>query len=247
MATETSNTIDIYGLTDWNEMVKVASASVTSSTPEPKPPLSWSPITPVGGTIFFTAEPTGRVYEFFDASGNLIENVQVGDRPYSYRVAITEDAPTSDCYYVYYDDLAPGVWAPDCVDSGTSEYFGTGRENTYNVSPSYEGDRSTIWYLLRNAMDSKVGGCDDWFIPSKGEIEQLRLTIESGAITGGTIAGSSYDDSVFSPGSEYPLWSSSEHPNAPDVSAWIWNYEIQEWIGVDKNYDLGFAFLVRSF
>ena len=56
----------------------------------------------VGGTIFYIDDTADGIYEFFDADGNIIENVQVGDRPYAYRV-ISKDS--GDKYYVYYDEL----------------------------------------------------------------------------------------------------------------------------------------------
>ena len=54
----------------------------------------------VGGTIFYIDDKADGTYEFFDVNGNVIEDVQVGDKPYAYRVV----APgTKDKYYVYYD------------------------------------------------------------------------------------------------------------------------------------------------
>ena len=40
----------------------------------------------VGGTIFYIDDTASGIYEFFDADGNVIEAVHVGDKPYSYRV-----------------------------------------------------------------------------------------------------------------------------------------------------------------
>ena len=91
MAAETSTTIDIFGLTEWNEMIKIASAV-------PKP-------TPVGGTIFYIDDIADGTYEFFDADGNTIENVGVGDKPYAYK---TVTPGTRDKYYIYHDELYEG-------------------------------------------------------------------------------------------------------------------------------------------
>ena len=56
----------------------------------------------VGGTIFFIDDTADGEYQFFDTWGNPIENVQVGDRPYYYRVI--KKGP-KDKYYVYHDDI----------------------------------------------------------------------------------------------------------------------------------------------
>ena len=53
---------------------------------------------PEGGTIFYIDNEADGTYEFFDVGGNVIENVQVGDRPYAYRVVSTG---SKDKYYVY--------------------------------------------------------------------------------------------------------------------------------------------------
>ena len=52
---------------------------------------------PVGGTIFYIDDAAEGKYEFFDVGGNVIENVQVGDKPYAYRVV---SAGSKDKYYV---------------------------------------------------------------------------------------------------------------------------------------------------
>ena len=65
-------------------------------------PSTPTDLTPVGGTIFYIDDTVDGVYEFFDADGNQIENVQVGDRPYAYRVI---KKGSKDKYYVYHDDV----------------------------------------------------------------------------------------------------------------------------------------------
>src|SRR5574344_1311092 len=40
-------------------------------------------------------------------------------------------------------------------------------------------------------------GCDDWFIPSRREIEALREAINLGTVTGGMLAGSEQDESLL--------------------------------------------------
>ena len=88
---------------------------------------------PVGGTIFYIDDTADGAYEFFDIDGNLMENVQVGDKPHTYRVI---EKGSKDKYYVYHDKVYSGLWtysekgsyAYDLLD--TSEDIGSGKTNT---------------------------------------------------------------------------------------------------------------------
>ena len=205
---------------------------------------------PVGGTIFYIDDAADGTYEFFDVNGNVIEDVQVGDKPYAYRVV----APgTKDKYYVYYDKRYKGSWASTYDDHiydslGTSTSVGSGKTNTEILMTLGDGayvsvdakGKPTIWYQLQQARNEKVGGCDDWFVPSKGEINELRSAIKSGAITGGAVAGSSYGASIFT----YKwLWSSSEYNSQ---GAWKWDYYSQYW-GISNKNNNGSALFARAF
>ena len=192
---------------------------------------------PVGGTIFFIDNTADGKYEFFDIDGNPMENVQVGDRPHTYRVV---EKGSKDKYYVYHDKVYSGLWtyyekggyAYDLLD--TSEDIGSGKANTEKAmaNDSYvTADAKgypTIWYQLQQARNDKAGGCDDWFVPSVDEFEELRKAVESGSVTGGIVAGSSYNTSVFR--NKY-LWSSSE---VSLLGAYAWDREDQYWDGVGK-------------
>ena len=152
-------------------------------------------VSPVGGTIFYIDDKADGKYEFFDADGNLIENVQVGDRPSYYRVL---EKGTKDKYYVYYDEmhmakrwtyLKDESFVYDAINS-LGKGIGKGKTNTEIMMARDNGAYvtanssgcPTIWYQLQRARDAKVGGCDDWFVPSREEIEELRKAIESGSI-----------------------------------------------------------------
>ena len=152
MATETSTTVDIFGLTEWNEMIKVASAVLSE-------PLA------VGGTIFYIDDTADGVYEFFDADGNSIESIQVGDKPYTYKV-ITPGS--KDKYYVYHDEVydnlrwtyyKDGAYVYESDESmglvnNVDEIIGTGKTNTEIVMARDSGAYiaadadgfPTIWY-----------------------------------------------------------------------------------------------------
>lgn len=195
---------------------------------------------PVGGTIFYIDDAADGTYEFFDVSGNVIEDVQVGDRPYAYRVVTSG---SKDKYYVYHDEVYSNLRWTYCKEDnyvykslGTSGDRGSGKTNTEIVMSEDNGayitadsnGYPTIWYQLQQVRNARVAGCDDWFVPSMNEIEFLRLAVESGSITGGKIAGSSYNKSVFS---KKWLWSSSEYSSQ---RAWFWSYGSRIWYYFSK-------------
>lgn len=206
---------------------------------------------PVGGTIFYIDETADGKYEFFDADGNVIENVQVGDKPYACRVV---EKGSKDKYYVYHDNVYRGLWtyyekgsyAYDLLD--TSEDIGSGKTNTEKAMAKDNGayvtadsdGYPTIWYQLQRVRSAEAGGCDDWFVPSVDEFEELRKAVESGSVRGGIIAGSSYNTSVFK---NKHLWSSSE---TSLLSAYAWGGEDQYWDGVGK-YGLFSVLFARAF
>ena len=213
--------------------------------------------TAVGGTIFYIDDKADGVYEFYDVQGNVIENVQVGDRPYAYKVI---SPGSKDKYYVYHDELYKGLtwtYAGDCEydaykAAGTAACMYSGKTNTDRVMTrsnktcliAIPNKSPTIWYQLQQMNAARVGGCNDWFIPSISEIEELMLAVQSGNVTGGTVAGSSYEDSVF--GTKY-IWSSTEASSYHgDYSAWIWNAGYQCMHDSPKNHE--FAMLIaRAF
>lgn len=211
----------------------------------------------VGGTIFYIDDKADGVYEFYDVYGNIIKNVQVGDRPYAYKVI---SPGSKDKYYVYHDELFKGLtwtYAGDCEydaykAAGTAACMYSGKANTDRVMTrshktcliAVPNKSPTIWHQLQQMNDAKVGGCNDWFVPSIFEIEKLMLAVQSGNITGGTIAGSSYVDSVFA--TRY-IWSSTEAASYHgDFSVWMWDAGYQCMHDSPKNRE--FAMLIaRAF
>ena len=201
----------------------------------------------VGGTIFYIDATSDGVYEFFDGYGNLIENVQVGDRPYYYRVVKKGPA---DKYYVYHDAVYDKLeWTyykgdvPVYESLGTSGDEGSGKITTGIAMAKDNGayiTANTIWYQLQMIRDAKVGGCNDWFIPSVYEINELREAILLGSVTGGKIAGSYYGESIF--GNKW-LWSSSEDSVR---ESWHWSSNGQNWYTYGKNFNNS-VFFIRAF
>lgn len=208
-------------------------------------------VTPVGGTIFYIDDTADGEYQFFDADGNVIDSINVGDKPYTYRVV---KQGSKDKYYVYHDEVYDNLRWTYYKDKNyvyeslnTQESIDSGKRNTEKVlkkdGSSYTTADSngipTIWYQLRQVRNTKVGGCNDWFVPSRHEIDLLEESIKLGGITGGIIAGSSYNTSIFK--NKY-LWSSSEYSSQ---RAWWWHC-YQTWYGCHKN-DTNSVFFVRAF
>ena len=227
------------------EEVTLRSPLGEQSTVIPSKPTD---LTPVGGTIFYIDDTADGEYEFFDADGNRIENVQVGDRPYAYRVM---NKGSKDKYYVYHDDVYDKLeWTYYEDDIAVYEYLddtsgdiGSGKTTTEIVMAKDNGayiTANTIWYQLQMIRDAKVGGCNDWFIPSVYEINELREAILLGNVTGGKIAGSYYGESIF--GNKW-LWSSSED-SARD--SWHWSSNGQNWYTYGKNFNNS-VFFIRAF
>ena len=215
-----------------------------------------SDIKAVGGTIFYIDDTADGIYEFFDVDGNLIKDVKVGDKPYYYRVL---EKGTKDKYYVYHDEmhmakrwtyLKDESFVYDAINllgkgigkGKTNTEIMMARDNGAYVTANSSGC-PTIRYQLQRARGAKVGGCDDWFVPSKKEIEALRLAIKSGSITGGEIAGASYEESIFSKSGGYYIWSSSEYSSQ---YAWLWYCPNQSWYASYKAYRYS-VFFTRAF
>ena len=211
-----------------------------------------SGVKPVGGTIFYIDDTADGEYQFFDTWGNLLENVRVGDRPYYYKVI---KKGSKDKYFVYYDEVFDKLRWTYCEGNNyvheslsTSKNTGSGKANTEIVMAKDSGTYvtpdsnrlPTIWHRLQQVRSDGGTGCDDWFVPSIDELELLRLAIKSGSVTGGIVAGSSYNKSIFN---NKWLWSSSEFLSQ---RAWYWHHVHQCWDGGNKGLDSSVIF-TRAF
>ena len=265
---------DVYGLTGMGKKIKIAHVKELEEDCHL-----------VGGTIFYIDEEADGVYEFYDYNENLIHNVQVGDKPYAYKVV---KAGTKDKYYVYHDEMytskrwtyyKDGAYVYDAIGS-LSQAIGTGKANTDIMMARDNGayvtadsnGTPTIWYQLQLTRQAKAGGCDDWFIPSRLEIEELRkaigfqvvtpadepIILPAGKVTGGVIAGTADGQAHYRDYESnntrtcYPsetkflnnyIWSSSEYSSQ---YAWYWYYVGQYWYSNYKNNNFS-VFFARAF
>lgn len=265
---------DVYGLTGMGKKIKIAHVKELEEDCHL-----------VGGTIFYIDEESDGVYEFYDYNENLLHGVKVGDRPYAYKVI---KAGVKDKYYVYHDEMytskrwtyyKDGAYVYDTIGSLGVE-IGKGKANTEIMMARDNGSyvtadsngTPTIWYQLQQTRLAKAGGCDDWFIPSRYEIEELRKAISfqvvtpsdepiilpAGKVTGGVIAGTADGQAHYRDYESnntricYPsetkflnnyIWSSNEYSSQ---YAWYWNYNGQGWSLDYKNGTLS-VFFARAF
>ncbi len=224
--------IPIYGLT---ELGKKISMGIIHRTVEGT--------NLVGGKIFYIDETsTGGTYTFYDREGDIIpsENIVPGFEPFAYKV---EGTPTKDKFYVFNNQLLTSkVWSYQKEDSwvytllNTKAELGEGRNNTNIVMAADEGAYTTqansIWHFLdiANGTD-KPGGCDDWFVPSKAEVDLLRTATDP------------EDNPLVTWFTNNYIWSSSEDTEA---RAWRWVYTSQTWAPFAKYYNYG-VFWARAF
>ncbi|MFW5538194.1 MAG: hypothetical protein ACOCO8_11190 [Segatella copri] len=265
---------DIYGITGLGKKIKIGSMKELAEG-----------CFLVGGTIFYIDETADGIYEFYDYNENLIHDVKVGDKPYAYRVIKTG---MKDKYYVYHDEMytmkrwtyyKDGAYVYDAIGS-LSQNIGTGKANTEIMMSRDNGayvtadsdGYPTIWYQLQQTRLAKAGGCSDWFIPSRLEIEELRkaigfqvvtpddepIILPAGKVTGGVIAGTAdgqahYKDSASNNTRTcYPsetkflnnnIWNSSGLSNQ---YAFYWMLQNQIFSNGSKNSSLS-VFFARAF
>ena len=178
---------------------------------------------PLGGTIFYIDDTADGAYEFYDAEGNVISDIKVGDKPAMYKVLTPG---TKDKYYVCNATLYPSLkWNMSSTSTGaTGTAIGTGKSNTNIVMATSAATTSeTIWYQLAQVRSNSLEGYNDWFIPSKDEMKAVQ--------TSGIISFSS----------KY-IWSSSEESS---TNAWFCNNG--SWYYNTKSYYRFSVFFVRAF
>ena len=129
---------------------------------------------PVGGKIYYIDASADGTYLFYDVGGNLMSDIAVGSTPSSYKV-ITPGS--KDKYYILHDELYELLhWGRHGVTTGaTGTAIGTGKSNTDAALTAGEGTTTgTIWYKLQQVRNASIGGCNDWFVPSRYEVEEVR-------------------------------------------------------------------------
>ena len=126
---------------------------------------------------------------------------------------------------------------------GTETGIGNGKENTQKLVAAmgsaahtyYVGSTTTAEYAAKMCADYRGGGHDDWFLPSKDELDLMRQNL---AITDGILPWMSFLGGLC-PGVDWVYyWSSSENYA---YSAWTQYF----YIGDQYNYSRNYEFRVR--
>ena len=151
---------------------------------------------PVGGRIFYINSNSTEVVEFYDAQGNVIQNVAVGDSPAKYKV--TDKGNGKKKYYIldttytpiytdtfYWTYKKDGNWVYE--DTGAVDNLGSGKTNTLNIMAIRDGEyitehadpesvspTPTIWWFINYMNTNKIGGCSDWCIGSFQDYIKLK-------------------------------------------------------------------------
>lgn len=191
----------------------------------------------VGGMIFFIDSESTEEVEFFDIRGQKV-NPSIGDMPHSYRVTKEGNRPK---FWVFNSRMRSYKrWMPDSTRYTyleTLEKLGSGAENTEKAIGAfgiiYGEDQDTIWDFIVEMRALKVGGCDDWFVPSMEEMVKLREFFMA----------NKESDQFVDPFDITSLWSSSGRPN---YLACYWSCYYQEF-GCDNKYGDNTVCGVRAF
>lgn len=225
---------NIYGFTDSGKKVKVGEYD--------------DGLKAVGGRIFYIDPNSDETVEFYDASGNTIQNIDVGDTPVYYKVT-SAGVSGKDKFYVYREDVyttkvwtysADGNWVYELsrpIDYN-DRVIGAGKTNTARIMALHDGayitnnarGYTTIWYAIQQCRLTQLGGCSDWFVGSPAEHNFLRIFIDNNISTLGLV-------DLFT----NKLWSSSED-DAASARSWIGS----TWNSLDKGDRFG-VIPIRSF
>lgn len=108
------------------------------------------------------------------------------------------------------------VWGPN-GKLGTARGIGTGKSNTDKIPAEMNGKKTAA----QACREYSVNGYDDWFLPSKAELDLMFMNLKENGIGG------------FSSGSNY--WSSSESSSSDDYAVYQ-NFSYGNQYGYIRDY-----------
>ena len=135
--------------------------------------------------------------------------------------------------WTWYDTSDPDNPAYVYESLGTTNAIGSGKTNTDIVmaadSGAYVTNNSngvaTVWYIIQQMRDGNYGGCNDWFLASRAELEELRLFMNAHPEVLTELNITNWFSNNY-------IWSSAENSAQ---NAWNWNYNDQNWNNNNKN------------
>ena len=167
----------------------------------------------VGGILFYIDSTADGTYTFYNGEGTQVAAPTVGTDCTDWEYEVT--GASKDKFYIVNNEKSEtrriwgGYETPFIGASGTA--IGTGKTNTATAIGSVADVAGSIWEYIRTMRTNEVGGCDDWFIGSKDELEALRI---SGA----------GDSAAWFSGNT--IWSSSEFSAS---RVWVWYQGSSAW------------------
>lgn len=170
----------------------------------------------VGGIIFYIDTTADGTYTFKNALGETA-TPSVGTDCTGWTYTVT--GASKDKYYVVYNQrYSNAIWGGEGTFLGADgTAIGTGRGNTELAIGSTADVSGSIWETIRTMRANEVGGCDDWYVGSKDEMERLRSSYIM------DFAGHDY-------------WTSSEVSDDGN-GAWYWSSMRIRWYEIEKNSD----------
>ncbi len=195
---------------------------------------------PAGGKIFCVKDSYSDGWRYLEAAPNDL--VLIGSTPSVDSSADGYSSGTQKFIFGYYRETADGS---NLFVNGTTTYsssnctgtdIGTGSNNTTLLVTAmgdaaytaYNGDSTTANYAAKLCYDLSYGGKDDWFLPSKDE---LNLMYELKDTIGG------FADDYY--------WSSSEYNNSA-YAAWPQYFSSGSQYS-DNRFNISYVRPVRAF
>ena len=204
----------------------------------------------------------GATYQFFDATKTEITYTgDIDDLEYAVYYKVT-GVPKFDRFYVFdntshgSEDYAAvdgivrsvvwgmlevltqhNIWDNDpdfCNKIGSGKALSALTLARCEEEQHYDdyGGVPTIWQYINHCNATRLNGCGDWFILSRGEHDALR---DSGLVSWYQ-RGATPMDNLF-------LWSSVEYDG---IDAWYWRSDVRSWGGAIK-YNFISCFAARAF
>lgn len=188
---------------------------------------NWSDYKIVGGRIFYLHNQPISEYLFFDENYNQLTDYSIAGLETAKYYKKSLDYSGIDKIYVYYNTKQACDYGNKTKLIGTSSAIGSGKSNTASALSKYSWIFGYSYYYISQWRKDNIGGCNDWYMGSKDEVEKLRVS---------NLQPELFTDSM------YGVWSSTEQ-NASD--AWRYNNSIG-WFTAGKDARM-YCFPMRSF
>lgn len=180
---------------------------------------------------------SGATYKFYDENNNEIQP-KIGSKISSYK-KISENGSNADKYYFVLDLSIPNIYwdrSPIPVETpAINTNIGEGKRNTNSIFkhfPSYTLQKNSIWNICKELNLQNYLSYNDWYIPSKDELDILITNIKNNSLslTNIDIQTNNY-------------WCSSQRNSR--IYTWYWDALDQQWYANYKTEEHS-ALVIRS-